>query len=131
MPLVNLARDMICDALIGGTNFRRLDATYAHIGVGDSSTAYAAAQTDLQASTNKLRKIVDSAPTRPTGNSMRFIATFGTGDANFAWNEWAVFNGATNAAGPPQTGMFSRKVEALGTKASGTWQLTVDITLTI
>jgi hypothetical protein len=128
MPLVNLARDVIVDALIGGTTYNRFNSTNAHIGVGDSSTAHAASQTDLQAATNKLRKIVDSAPTR-TANTARFISTFGTGDANFAWNEWAVFNASTGTTAP--SAMLSRKVESLGTKSGGTWQLTVDVTITI
>jgi hypothetical protein len=128
MPLVNLARDVICDKVIGGSTYNAYNSTNAHIGVGDSSAIHAASQTDLQAATNKLRKIVDSAPTR-TANTMRFIATFGTGDANFAWNEWAVFNASSGTTAP--AAMFSRKVESLGTKTGGTWQLTVDVTITI
>jgi hypothetical protein len=128
MPLVNLARDVICDKLLGLSVYNPYNATYAHVGVGDSSTAHAASQTDLQAATNKLRKIVDSTPSR-TANTMRFIATFGTGDANFAWNEWAVFNASSGTTAP--AAMLSRKVESLGTKSGGTWQLTVDVTITI
>lgn len=128
MPLVNLSRDVICDKLIGGTTYNAFNAANAHLGVGDSSTAHAATQTDLQATTNKLRKIVDSAPTRTT-NTMRFIATFGTGDANFAWNEWGVFNAESGTTAP--SAMLSRKVESLGTKSGGTWQLTVDVTITL
>lgn len=97
----------------------------AHIGVGDSSTAYAAGQTDLQAATNKLRKAMDA--TYPTGgaNVITFRATFATGDANFAWNEWGIFN--ASSAGT----MLSRKVESLGTKTSAqTWQFTTTLTVT-
>lgn len=128
MPFVNLTRDVICDALIGGTAYNRYNAANAHIGVGDSTTAHANSQTDLQAATNKLRKIVDSAPTRTT-NTMRFISTFGTSEANFTWAEWAVFNASSGTTAP--AAMLNRKVEALGTKSGGTWQLTVDVTVTI
>lgn len=102
----------------------------AYIGVGDSSTAAAATQTDLQAASNKLRKAMDATyPTHTDGTTsgaatITFRSTFGSSDANFAWAEWAVFNGSSGGR------MLNRKVESLGTKASGsTWQLTVTITL--
>lgn len=105
-----------------GTNPTPFNATNARIGVGDSSTAFAAAQTDLQAGANKFRKIVDSAPSGAS-NVLTLVATFATGDANFAWNEWGVFNAASGGT------MLSRKVEALGTKPSSqTWQFTVTLT---
>ena len=129
MPLVNLARNMICDALIGGTTYNKFTSSNAYIGVGDNNNSttdnFDVTQTDLQAPTNKLRKIVDSAPSR-TNNTMTFVATFGTSEANFAWYEWGVFNGAVNGAA---VGMFSRKVENLGTKTTGTWQLSVDVSI--
>lgn len=104
----------------------------AAIGVGDSSTAAAATQTNLQAATNKLRKAMDSTYPQHTdattsgASSIIFKATFASADANFAWAEWGVFNSATDATGR----MLNRKVESLGTKASGTsWALTVTLTL--
>lgn len=101
----------------------------AHIGVGDSTTAAAATQTDLQAATNKLRKAMDATyPTHSDGTGsgaavITFKSTFGTSDANFAWEEWGIFNGSSGGR------MLNRKVEALGTKSSGTWVLTVTVTL--
>ena len=61
---------------------------YAHsIGVGDSTTAAAAGQTDLQASSNKTYKNIDSSDyvyTRPT----LFVSVdFGYSEANYTWNE--------------------------------------------
>lgn len=104
----------------------------AAIGVGDSTTAAAATQTNLQAATNKLRKAMDATyPTHTDGTgsgaaTITFRSTFGTADANFAWQEWGIFNSATDGTGR----MLNRKVESLGTKASGsTWTLTVTITL--
>jgi hypothetical protein len=101
-----------------------LNSSNAHLGVGDSSTAFAAAQTDLQAATNKLRKAMESGyPTRSSG-ALTFRSLFGTSEANFAWQEWAVFN--ASAAGT----MFSRKVESLGTKTNTqSWQLTATVTV--
>jgi hypothetical protein len=97
----------------------------AHIGVGDSTTAFSAAHTDLQAATNKMRKAMDA--TYPSGGSnvITFRSTFATGDANWAWQEWGVFN--ASSAGT----MLNRKVESLGTKTSTqTWQFTVTLTFT-
>lgn len=96
----------------------------SYIGVGDSAVAFAAAQTDLQAAANKMRKGMASGyPTEASG-VMTFRATFAAAEANFAWNEWAIFN--ANAGGT----MMNRKVEALGTKTSAqSWQLTLTITL--
>jgi len=109
--------------LIGGGGTTWANAN-AHIGVGDSSTAAAAGQTDLQASTNKLRKAMEATYPQVSTNTCVFRASFGSSEANFAWAEWAVFN--ASSAGT----MLNRKVESLGTKASGsTWVLTVTLSL--
>lgn len=104
----------------GGTAFNNANA---YLGVGDSTTAWATGQTDLQAATNKLR--VGMKATYPvTGTKKQtFASDFTSGQANWAWQEWAVFNAA--AAGT----MLSRKVESLGTKTTGTWTLSVDWSL--
>lgn len=123
-PLTNAGRDLIAADIIGEavTEFNNANA---HIGVGDSTTAFAVTQTDLQAATNKLRKAMDATyPTR-SGNVLTFRSTFTTAEANFAWQEWGVFN--ASSAGT----MLNRKVESLGTKASTqSWQITVTNTVT-
>lgn len=115
-----------------GTGVTAFDNTNAQLGVGDSSTAAADTQTNLQAATNKLGKAMDATypqHTDSTGTagskSIVYRSTFGTADANYAWQEWGVFNGA------PGTGrMLNRKVESLGTKTSaGTWVLTITLSL--
>jgi hypothetical protein len=115
-----------------GNSITAFSNANAAIGVGDSTTAAAGTQTDMQAATNKLRKAMDSTYPQHTdgtasGNaSIIFRSTFGTSEANFAWQEWGVFNSATAGAGS----MLNRKVESLGTKASGsTWQLTVTLSI--
>lgn len=110
----------------------------AFISVGDSTTAAADTQTELQAATNRLRKAMDATyplHTDTTGTAgsktITFRSTFATTDANWVWNEWGIFNGP-GTGGPPTTGarMLNRKVEALGTKtSSATWVLTIQITL--
>lgn len=101
-----------------------LNSSNAHLGVGDSNTAFAAAQTDLVAASNKLRKTMESGyPTRTSG-ALTFRSLFGTSEANFAWQEWGVFNASTSGT------MFSRKVESLGTKTNTqSWQLTATLTV--
>lgn len=128
----------IWQALIGnGTATAGQALTYfnngnAAIGVGDSTAAAAATQTDLQAATNKLRKAMDATyPSHTDGvgsgaATITFRATFGSSDANFAWQEWIVANSPTAATGRA----LNRKVESLGTKANGTtWTFTVSLTL--
>lgn len=123
MALTNAGRDFIAQAIMNDTPTFFTNAN-AKLGVGDSTTVFAATQTDLQAATNKLRKAMEATyPTRAT-NVLTLRSVFGDTEANWVWNEWGVFNAATAGA------MLSRKVEALGTKASGTWALTVTLTVT-
>ena len=123
MALTNAARDLIAQALIGEA-FTSFANANARIGVGDSSAAFTASQTDLQASTNKLRKAMEAAyPTR-AGNTLTFRSIFGTSEGNFAWNEWGVFNAASGGT------MLNRLVASLGTKTSAqSWQVTVTVTV--
>jgi hypothetical protein len=109
--------------LIGGAG-TVFDNTNGYIGVGDSSTAESAGQTDLQAATNKVRVGQDSTYPQVSTNTCIWKSTFGSAVGNFAWAEWAVFNAASAGT------MLNRKVAALGTKASGsTWTLTVTLSL--
>lgn len=121
--MTNALRDHWAKSSIGEavTPFNNANA---YIGAGDSAAAFAATQTDLQAGTNKLRKAMDASyPTR-TGNVLTFQATFATGEGNFAWNEWGIFNAASGGT------MMQRKVESLGSKTSAqSWQMTATITL--
>lgn len=120
--LVNAGIQVMLDKLIGaaGTVF---DNANAKIGVGDSTTAAAAGQTDLQAVTNKLRKGMEAGFPSRAGQTMSWKASFGAAEANFAWQEWAIFNALTAGT------MLNRKVESLGTKTTGTWTLQGDVTI--
>lgn len=104
----------------GGTVFSNANA---YLGVGDSTTAASAGQTDLQAATNKLRKAMDATYPQVSTNTCVFRSSFGSSDANWAWAEWATFNASSSGT------MLNRKVEALGTKSTGTWTLTVTLSL--
>ncbi len=118
--LVNAGIDKLLDLLIGagGTTFAQANA---YLGVGDSSTAAAAGQTDLQASTNKVRAACTAASR--TAETVTWVATFAGGVGNFAWNEWGIFNASSSGT------MLNRKVESLGTKVAGSWVLTVTATI--
>lgn len=118
---INLMWSLIAGG--AGTDFANANA---YLGVGDSSTAASAAQTGLQAATNKLYKAMDATyPTYGTDQKITFRSTFGSSDANFSWQEFTVANGNSDSGVN-----LNRKVSNQGTKTSGqTWELTLEITL--
>lgn len=124
MALTTAGRNFIAEAIINYDTPTFFDNSNAYIGVGDSTTAFNAAHTDLQAATNKLRKAMESTYPQISTNELTFKSSFGSSDANFAWAEWAVFNASSSGT------MLTRKVEALGTKSSGTWVITCTLTVT-
>lgn len=100
----------------------------AYLGVGDSSSAVAATQTDLQAATNKTRVAMDATyPQHSDGTtsgaaSIVYRSSFTA--ANYQWNELALFNGSSGGR------MLARKLfSSPQTKASGTWVLTYTASL--
>lgn len=114
---------LICQ-MINGEAATAYNNANAFLGVGDSTTAFAATQTDLQAATNKLRKAMDASFPSRSANVLTYEATFGTADANFVWNEVGLFNASTAGT------MLDRVVVSLGTKtSSATWVLTFTLTL--
>lgn len=124
MPLTTSGRDSIARAIIADS-FTAFDNANAHLGSGDDNTAFDASQTDLVGS-NKLRKPMESGYPQRTDNVLTFRSLFGTGDANWAWEEWGVFNASSSGT------MLSRKAEALGTKTSAqSWLLTATLTVSI
>lgn len=111
--------------LVAGGSETAFNNANAELGVGDSTTAAAATQTDLQAASNKLFKAMDASyPTYGTSQKITFRSTFGSSEANFAWQEFSARNG--NSANKN----LNRLVSNQGTKTSGqSWQLTLEITL--
>jgi len=111
--------------LLTGVSVTNFGQGNAYIGVGDSTTAAAASQTGLQASSNKDYRGMESGYPSVAGQTVTFRSIWGSGNGNFAWNEWTVANGSSDSATN-----LNRKVAALGTKASGSeWTLTVAITV--
>lgn len=123
MPLTTAGATLATQGLIGESAIYA-SATNGFLGVGDSSTAFSAAHTDLQAASNKVRKGMEPGYPSRTGLAVTTRALFGTSDANWAWNEWGWFNASTAGV------MISRKAEGLGTKTSAqSWQLTTTQTM--
>lgn len=114
-----------------GQTLTYLNAASAAIGVGDGTTTAAATHTDLQG-TNKLRKGMNSGypehtPGTVTGaKTIRYRSTFDTSEANWSWQEAAIFNSSVLSTGR----MLNRKVQDMGPKtAASSFQITFDISL--
>lgn len=92
------------------------DGTY-YVGAGNSATAFAASQTDLQGTGTR-----KSATNSRTSNTVTYTAVFGTSDANYAWNELGLFDAATSGT------MLCRKVVSLPTKTSSeSWTINLEV----
>lgn len=123
MALTTAGLNFITQAVVGsGTPF---NSANMRLGVGDGTAAFAVGQTDLQG-TNKYRKAVDTGYPTVSGATITMRSTFAQAEANFAWNEWGIFNAATGGV------MLNRVVESNGTKQNNqTWILDVSITFSI
>ena len=110
--------------LVVGSSANTFTNAQALIGIGDSAAASTAGMTDLQAATNKTYKAMDATfPTAPAAGAVQFKSTFGTADANYAWNEFVVKQLTSTICLDRGTGTF-------GTKAAGTtWVTTVTLTI--
>lgn len=111
------------------------NAANSFIGVGDTATAASASQTELQASqnaSNRFYKGMNSTYPSTSSQTTSWQSDFTTSEANFVWNEWSITAGATTSSGSGYlvgTNNLNRKVASLGTKTSGTWTLTGQITI--
>ena len=119
--LLNSGIDEIWD-LVCGDSANHFDNAGAQIGVGDSDAAAVPAQTDLQAAVNKAYKSMDAGYPATAGQKATFKASFGAGEANYAWNEWVVKQSTSGKC-------LNRRAENLGVKSGGTWILQVEIML--
>jgi hypothetical protein len=133
-------------SLLGGIAAAPISAMYSatngRIGVGTSNTAAVETQTWLQgdtgsASTTSWYQLCTAAPAIVTTTipaTFTLTATFGSGNANFSWNEFGSDN--ASASGVYLNGLaggfvlLNRGVSSQGTKASGqTWTATESISL--
>ena len=111
--------------LLTGAAETAFNQTNTYIGVGDSNTAAADTQTELQASTNKAWVQCDGSYPSISNQTVTWRGVFGDGVAEFAWEEFTVnSSGAANDTGDN----LNRKTSSEGTKASGqTWTLDCSI----
>lgn len=114
----------LIDITIGAGTPTKWDNANARLGVGDSNAAESASQTGLQAASNKTFKAMDATYPQRSNQTAEWRATFGSSDANYAWEEYTVVNAASD------TGKnLNRKTASKGTKASGeSWVLSLQIT---
>lgn len=123
MALTTAGINFLSQAVIGqGVVF---DSAHAMLGVGDGSDAFSIGQVDLQG-TSILRKGMDDGYPTIQPPKVSFKSTFSPNEANFAWNEWGIFNAETGGV------MLNRVVESNGTKQDNqTWVLEVEVTFAI
>src|SRR6266404_8532409 len=125
-PGLNEGLNAACLLIIGGSA-TAYNAANARIGVGNSTTAAVATQTDLQAAAgaaNQQYNGMNSSYPSVSGQTISFQSDFATSVANFAWQEWTIDNGAAAHLN------LNRKVTSYGTKPNTeTWTLTATLTL--
>ncbi len=116
---INAMWTLVC----GGTETAFNNAN-ARVGVGNGTVAESATQAGLQGASTAFAGMDSGYPTFGTNQKATFKGTFGSGEAEFAWEEFTVDNGAT-----PNKNLH-RKVTSKGTKGSGeTWVLTIELSL--
>jgi hypothetical protein len=122
--LLNEGIDYLLDTITGIEAAPVLwDSANSRVGVGADNTAAVPAQSGLLDAGAEYAAMDATYPSR-TGEAITWRGTFGDGDAEFAWEEFCVDNGAVSGK------TLNRKAESKGTKAAGeSWSLAVEITL--
>lgn len=121
--------------LLNGAGGQAMTNTSVRLGVGNGAGGAAIGDTDLGASagsSNRWFQIMDSTFPSTAAGVMTAKATFATGDGNFAWNEWGLDIGTPTVSSSATVAatFFNHKTSAaLGTKTSGSWALTVTVTI--
>ncbi len=118
----------------GGTPFAHADAI---VGVGAGTTAAAIGDTALtdDNSSNAYYQQADSGNPTQSNGVITCVCTFGSGVANYAWQEWCLATGSGGitpgthlSAAATSVTMLNHKVASLGTKSSGSsWVFTATI----
>lgn len=114
-----------------GAQLQAFSSGVAKIGLGASTATAAATQTDLQTTGTKTYITCTTGypklwnVTSSSGRMAQFAFALTSSQANYAINEWGVFN-STSA----NKRMLNRKVQALGTKTSAqTWTGTITLSI--
>ena len=109
--IVNTGKNLTLDRLFGLSSAVAITS----VGVGTDSTAAAVGQTQLNptVSGSVFIQTADGGTSR-TGQVVTITSTFGTGVANFTWNEAGLFNGNSNGSSV----MFNRVIIGPFSKSS-------------
>jgi hypothetical protein len=108
--------------LTGGAGTAYSNAN-AYLGVGESSTAEGASDTDLIGA-SKTYKAMEATYPQISAQTVTFRSVFASGDANNAWEEFTVSNTSSGTGDN-----LNRKTSSQGTKVVGqTWTLDLAIT---
>lgn len=111
--------------IFGIAGAQAYNSTNARIFVGSNNTPENASQTGIIAtSPNAASASLISGYPQVTGRSVTLKASFGAEEANFAWNEISLKNGASGSAVA-----LNRKVASMGTKSGGVW--TVELVISV
>ena len=120
-------------ALLNLGTGNKIDSTTARVGAGNGAGTAAVGDTDLSASAGSTNRWFQTCTVTTPSNVGTFVATFGTADGNFAWNEWGIDIGtATVSSGNTVNAVLLNHKTSIsqGTKASGqTWVATATITI--
>jgi hypothetical protein len=101
----------------------KYDNTNAYLIVGTGDGAATADDTESDFTAGVVEGMESSYPTYGTSQKITWKASYGSDDANQAWNEFGVLNASTSGK------LLNRKVSDQGTKTSGqTWELSLEIT---
>lgn len=96
----------------------------ANLIVGTGSGAADPSDTEVTFTSGVKKTMEATFPTYGTSQKATWKSSYGSGDANQAWNEFGVLNAASSGK------LMNRKVSAQGTKTAGqTWELSLEITL--
>lgn len=137
--LVTNGLNRITNLIIGG-GAAAFTHAQAIVGVGSSTTAATVSDVALggdgSTSTAYYQNADATYPTQ-SGGVLTCNCTYGTGVANFAWQEWcwAIATGTLTAGGTLSSVgtspvMLNHKIQSLGTKASGAvWTLNAQVTI--
>lgn len=128
--LTTAGKNRLSDLIIGA-NANTLDASRVRLGVGDNAAAFAVGDTALSTGSNQYFRVMDATFPSQAAGVISFKASFGDTEANFGWQCWGLDVGTPTVAssGSVNTPLVNRKVSSLGTKAAGTWALTVTVTI--
>jgi hypothetical protein len=139
--LVNGGLNVMTELLIGtALTGSVLSNTYGFVGAGAGVTAATTSDTALtDDGGSAFYQGFNATYPSQSGGVVTAVATFGSGSANFAWNEWCygsstvAVSTSTSATMASLTSgaetMWNHKVASLGTKVSGaSWVFTATIT---